>query len=87
MSLTFIACYRDRDGKRLQRSLDSLRAQTCRDFDLILLDYGSGTAWSAAIQRLVAQFPFCRYAYSDSFNGDYGSYFFKGWQEARHGRG
>lgn len=66
MSLTFIAGYRDRDDERLRRSLDSLKNQTCSDFDMILLDYGSSSRWSSEIQKLVRNYPFSKYYYSDT---------------------
>ena len=66
MSLTFVAGYRDREAERLRRSLDSLKGQTCPDFEVILLDYGSRSACGSQIRQLVAGYPFCRYYYSDT---------------------
>lgn len=66
MSLTLIAGYRDRDAERLTRSLDSLNGQTCHDFDMTLVDYGSRMQCSSQIQQLVGSYPFCRYVYSDT---------------------
>ncbi len=66
MSLSFVACYRDREVERLRHSLDSLKRQTCLDFDMVLVDYGSRSSCSAAIRELLGNYSFCRYCYSDS---------------------
>jgi len=66
MSLAFIAGYRDRDMERVKRSLDSLKNQTCRDFEMILVDYGSSSDCSSAIRSLAGNYNFCRYCYSDT---------------------
>jgi len=66
MSLTFIAAYRDRDTERVRRSLDSLKDQTCQNFEMVLVDYGSQMPSSSRIQQLVTGYPFCRYIYSDT---------------------
>lgn len=66
MSLTFVACYRGRDVQRLKRSLDSLKDQTCPDFEMILVDYGSHSACSSEIRQLLGDYSFCRYCYSDT---------------------
>lgn len=62
--LTIIMAYRDRDLKRLARSLNSLTTQTRRDFKLYFVDYGSKNRNAQSAQRLLQQFHFCRYIYS-----------------------
>ena len=66
LPLTIVFGFRDRDAIRVQRCLDSLAAQTVKDFTVLFVDYGSQSEVAAAIRPIVASYPFCRYLYSDT---------------------
>lgn len=61
--LSIIYTYRDRDVKRVKRSLESLEKQNNKDFQVYFVDYGSGTTFSEQIQSLCVQYDFVVYNY------------------------
>jgi hypothetical protein len=61
--LSIIYTYRDRDLKRVKRSLDSLEKQNNKDFQVFFVDYGSRTTFSEQIQSLCEQYDFVAYNY------------------------
>ncbi|HEX5001887.1 MAG TPA: glycosyltransferase family A protein [Bacteroidia bacterium] len=64
--LTIIFTFRDRDAERVKHSLDSLSAQTVRDFDVVFVDYGSSLIISQQIEKLVKSYSFVTYIYNDT---------------------
>lgn len=66
MILSFIVGFRNLDIKRVVISLDSLKHQSCQQFQMIFLDYGSLKSISSSIQAVLADYPFCKYYYSDT---------------------
>jgi glycosyltransferase involved in cell wall biosynthesis len=65
-SLTIVMGIRNRAGKRLERCLSSLEAQTFKDFRAILVDYGSDPEQARITRQIVERFPFCGYVYSET---------------------
>ena len=55
--------YRDRDLKRVKKSLDSLTGQTSNDFHVVVADYGSRPEKAKAVQELVGAYDFAEYRY------------------------
>jgi choline kinase len=55
--------YRDRDLKRVKKSLDSLTGQTSNDFHVVVADYGSRPEKAKAVQGLVGAYDFAEYRY------------------------
>jgi glycosyltransferase involved in cell wall biosynthesis len=66
LPFTVVVGYRNRDMERVERFLNSLRAQTHRGFVLIFVDFGSTTRYAQAAQHLVGQYDFARYVYTDT---------------------
>ena len=64
--LTMVFGYRDREIDRVKRSLESLSFQTCKDFHVNFVDYGSQTRNARAVRELTDSLDFCRYFYSDT---------------------
>ncbi len=62
-TLTVVLGFRDRELERLRRCLESLAAQSFRDFRVHVVDYGS-TAVQA--RPLIEQYDFCRYICTDT---------------------
>jgi predicted glycosyltransferase involved in capsule biosynthesis len=60
---TIIYAYRNRETKRIQQSLLSLQAQNSQNFQVLFVDYGSNSSFSAAIKNCVERFPFVTYHY------------------------
>jgi len=65
-ALTIIVGYRNRELTRIKHCLDSLERQTCQEFRLIFVDYGSDLPISKDAQNLIMEYPFGDYIYSDS---------------------
>lgn len=61
--VTIIFPYRDRDGKRVNSSLLSLKMQTVKDFEVIFVDYGSQDNYAKAIKEIVDGYDFATYCY------------------------
>jgi len=64
--ITIVMGYRNRDLARVQRCLDSLRAQTFHDFSVIFVDYGSDMDRAQAAHTLTGAYDFAKYIYSDT---------------------
>jgi glycosyltransferase involved in cell wall biosynthesis len=60
---TIIYPYRNRELSRIKRSLDSLEDQSCQDFRVLFIDYGSDEDISFRVQELISQYTFVRYEY------------------------
>ncbi len=58
MKVTIVFPFRDRDMQRVKRSLDSLQEQTCNDFIVMFIDYGSNPNLSKEIKALVIHYSF-----------------------------
>jgi glycosyltransferase involved in cell wall biosynthesis len=61
--VTIIFPFRDRDGKRVNSSLLSLKEQTIKDFEVIFVDYGSQEHYAKAIKEIVDAYDFATYHY------------------------
>lgn len=66
MRVSIIVSFRDRDIERVKSSLDSLALQTCRQFELIFIDYGSEREHGEKVRLLVESYQFARYYYSNT---------------------
>lgn len=64
--LSVILGFRDRDGQRVDRCLQSLHRQSFTDFRVIFVDYGSSSSAAAEARRIVKKYPFCTYIYNDT---------------------
>lgn len=64
MSITIIYPYRNRDLKRIENSLNSLRNQTNKQFEVLFVDYGSDYEIAEKVKQLVLSYSFSRYLYS-----------------------
>ncbi len=61
--LTFIYTYRERDTqdiKRFLNSLESLKKQTKKDFEVVCVDYGNCESAMTKLNELISQYSFCR---------------------------
>jgi glycosyltransferase involved in cell wall biosynthesis len=65
-ALSIVFGFRDRDIQRVERCLASLARQTFTDFEVIFVDYGSQRQTAQAVQRVVEQYPFARYIYTET---------------------
>lgn len=63
-TITIVLAFRDRDTDRIKNCLDSLAAQTFKDFTLIFVDYGSKPETAAAAKCLVSTYTFATYIYT-----------------------
>ncbi|HEU4497104.1 MAG TPA: glycosyltransferase [Flavobacterium sp.] len=62
--IAIIFPYRNREPRRVKRSLDSLAAQTNKQFEVFFVDYGSNSEAASQIRPLVSSYPFASYTYS-----------------------
>ncbi len=62
--VTFIYPYRDRDTKRIKRSLDSLQNQDSRNFKVVFIDFGTELNLSKEVKKIVLEYDFVDYAYT-----------------------
>lgn len=62
--ISYIYPFRNRDLKRIKRSLDSLVLQDDTDFEVIFVNYGSTQELSLQVQELVEAYPFVSYIYT-----------------------
>lgn len=63
--LSVIYPYRNRDAKRVERSLNSLCHQESADrFEVILVDYGSDAVMQEQIKSMIRKFPSVKYAFN-----------------------
>lgn len=61
--LTLIYPYRNRDLERLKNSLDSLKNQTDRNFEVYFVDYGTEKRLAIAVENLCMEYDFVTYRY------------------------
>jgi len=61
-----VVAFRNREIARVRRFLAGFAAQTCRDFELIFVDYGSDPGLSAETEDLLGGHAFARYLYNDT---------------------
>jgi hypothetical protein len=64
--ISIVFGYRNRDVARIKHCLESLVSQTYRDFEVVFVDYGSGSGYQSQIRPLVDSYDFCRYLYSET---------------------
>lgn len=64
--ITLIFGYRDREPSRVRFALESLSAQTNKNFEVLFVDYGSNDEFREPIAGLVNNFSFCTYVYNDT---------------------
>jgi len=62
--ITIIYPFRNREGNRIIRSLESLAHQSNKEFNVIFVDYGSDLETASEIKKIVDKFIFCKYVYS-----------------------
>ncbi|NCP84026.1 MAG: glycosyltransferase [Bacteroidetes bacterium] len=65
-NITFIYTYRNLDVARIEKSLESLKNQTNKNFYVLLIDYGSEEEFSGKIKNLLNKYNFCTYLYVDT---------------------
>ncbi|WP_298880777.1 galactosyltransferase-related protein [uncultured Polaribacter sp.] len=66
--VTLIFPYRNRDLKRINRSLDSLKNQKTQNFKVFFVDYGTKLPLSEEVKKLVTSYDFVTYFYSFEMN-------------------
>lgn len=62
--LSIIYPYRNLEQERLYKSLNSLSLQDNKNFEVILVDYGSDSCYSEMLIALIAKYPFVKYVYT-----------------------
>lgn len=65
--ITILYPYRDRELSRVKRSLDSLSKQSCLDFKVLFVDYGSEFKKAEEVKELLSKYDFAEYFYSYHF--------------------
>ena len=63
--LSIVFGFKNRDGLRVRRCLDSLVAQEVDQFEVIFVDYGSEPKCREEIEPIVKSYSFARYVYCD----------------------
>jgi glycosyltransferase involved in cell wall biosynthesis len=66
MKLSLVFGFKNRDGERVRRCLDSLANQELDQFEVIFVDYGSERSCRAEIEPLVRSYRFARYVYCET---------------------
>lgn len=66
--ITILYPYRDRELSRVKRSLDSLSGQSCMDFKVLFVDYGSEFKMAKSVEELLTKYHFAEYFYSYHIN-------------------
>lgn len=61
--ITIVLTYRNRDLQVVKNCLDSLSAQSVKDFRVILVDYGSEESFANKLTALVANYTFIKHIY------------------------
>lgn len=64
--LSFIVGFRNRDTERVSLFLESLKAISSNDFELIFVDYGSDVEVSESVRQIVSNYSFAKYHFFDS---------------------
>lgn len=63
MQITIVFPFRNRDGLRVKRSLNSLQSQSNKEFRVLFVDYGSKKTIAQEIETIVSQYDFVKYQY------------------------
>ncbi len=63
MTISIIYTFRNRDSRRIKKSLDSLAKQVAQNFKVFFVDYGSDANISQEIKNLLDQYEFATYIY------------------------
>lgn len=58
--ITIVITYRNRDTKIVEKSLDSLHKQTNKQFEVVLVDYGSVEYYRLALKKIIQHYPFVK---------------------------
>lgn len=66
--ITVIYAYRNRGFERIKRSLDSLKIQTNKKFNVLFVDYGSSKSIKNRNHKLIANYSFVDYIYTYSID-------------------
>lgn len=66
VKLSLVFGFKNRDGLRVRRCLDSLVAQELDQFEVIFVDYGSESKCREEIEPIVKSYPFVRYVYCET---------------------
>lgn len=61
--ISIVFAYRNRDIKRIRISMDSLSAQSNKEFEVIFVDYGSESEISETLIKLFENYSFVQYCY------------------------
>ena len=64
--LSFIVGFRNRDTERVVLFLESLKAINSDDFELVFVDYGSDEAVSEKVKKIVSNYDFANYYFSNT---------------------
>lgn len=67
-SITFLYPHRNRDVKRIKKSMDSLASQKVKNFQVLFVDYGSENDVSEEIAQTVACYSFARCIFLETQN-------------------
>lgn len=66
--ISIIYSYRNLDCQRLNLSLESLEKQSNKNFEVVLVDFGSNNYFSEAIKKVISKYSFVRYIYTYTEN-------------------
>ena len=64
--ISIIVGYRNRELRRVKRSIDALANQSFTDFELIFVDYGSDPEYQKQVKELTELYPFVQYVYTQT---------------------
>lgn len=64
LQFSIIIAFRNRDVERVRNSLNSLKNQTLKSFELIFIDSGSDDLISGEIRKVVEEYEFAQYLYT-----------------------
>ena len=64
MTFSFIATFKNREEKRIRLFLDSLNAQTFKDFELIFINQGSDDTVNKWVEKVVTEYNFIKYIFN-----------------------
>ncbi|MFT5963710.1 MAG: glycosyltransferase involved in cell wall biosynthesis [Flavobacterium sp.] len=63
MKIAILFTYRNRELRRIIRSLDSLKKQHLQNFEVLFIDYGSKKEWASQVKLLISHYDFVTYEY------------------------
>lgn len=64
MTFSFVVTFKNREEKRIRLFLDSLKAQTVKDFELIFVNQGSDEPINNWVEKVVAEYNFITYIFN-----------------------